>query len=182
MKIYFTRHGETDWNKRNIILGTTDIGISPVGHTQAAALAAEIAGKYRDIGMIICSPMKRAVQTAAPVADALGITPITDKRLREWDYGSYEGKPRNADGFAESKLEFGCRMPGGGESVFDIVNRTYGLLDEIKVRYSDTNVLIVSHGGICRVIETYYRNMTVREFSQFFMKNCEIRFFETGSE
>ncbi|MCM1525326.1 MAG: histidine phosphatase family protein, partial [Ruminococcus sp.] len=121
---------------------------------------------------------KRAVQTAAPIADALGIIPVTDERLREWDYGSFEGKPRNTDGFAESKLEFGCRMPEGGESVFDLVSRTYGLLDDVRKRYAGTNVLIVSHGGVCRVIETYYKNMTVREFSQFFMGNCEIRLFE----
>lgn len=182
MKIYFTRHGETEWNSRDIISGVTDIDLSENGRAQAAALAAEIAEKHRDIDVMIVSPMKRAQDTAAPVAAALGIAPVTDERLREWDYGSYEGKPRGAEGFLEHKLEFGCRMPDGGESVFDVVNRVYGLIDEIRVRYAGKNVLLVCHGGVCRVIETYYRDMTRKQFSEFFMGNCELRSFEVKEE
>ncbi len=178
MKIYFTRHGETEWNSRDIICGITDISLSENGKAQAAALAARISHEHRDIDVIICSPMKRAQETAAPIAEALGITPETDERLREWDYGSYEGKHRDAEGFLDAKLEFGCRMPDGGESVFDVVNRTYGLIDELGEKYSGKNILLVCHGGVCRVIETYYRNMTRKEFSQFFMGNCELRMFE----
>lgn len=178
MKIYFTRHGETEWNSRDIISGVTDIDLSDNGRAQASALAAEIADRHRDIDMMICSPMKRAMETALPTAAALGITPIKDDRLREWDYGSYEGKPRDADGFLRHKLEFGCRMPEGGESVFDVVCRVYGLINEIKVKYAGKNILLVCHGGICRIIETYYRDMTRDEFSKFFMGNCELRCFE----
>lgn len=178
MKIYFTRHGETEWNSNNRISGITDICLSENGKAQANELAEKIAAEHSDIDIIICSPMKRAKATAEPIAKALMLTPVYDDRLREWDYGSYEGKPRDAEGFAESKLEFGCRMPDGGESVFDIVNRTYGLIDEIKNTYNGKNVLLVCHGGICRVIETYSRNMTRKEFSEFFMGNCELRMFE----
>lgn len=182
MKIYFTRHGETEWNSRNIISGVTDINLSERGKAQASVLAADIAGRHRDIDVIICSPMKRAMETAAPVSAALGITPVTDTRLREWNYGSYEGMPRDADGFLKHKLEFGCRMPGGGESVFDVVSRVYGLIGEIKQKYRGKNVLLVCHGGICRVIETYYRDMTRKEFSEFFMGNCELRMFEINDD
>lgn len=179
MKIYFTRHGETEWNSRNIISGVTDIDLSEKGKAQADSLAAKIAVSCRDIDKIFCSPLKRAKDTAAPVAQALGIEPVYDERLREWDYGSYEGLSRNADGFAERKLEFGCRMRGGGESVFDIVNRTYGIIDEIRRECAGKNVLLVTHGGICRVIETYFRDMTRKQFSEFFMGNCELKMYET---
>lgn len=178
MKIYFTRHGETQWNSLDRICGITDIPLSENGKKQAEELAQKLAKGHIDIDMIICSPMIRAQETAAYCAEALGITPVTDNRLREWDYGSFEGKHRTAEGFLESKLEFGCRMPDGGESVFDIVNRTYGLVDELREKYPDKNILLVCHGGICRVLETYYRNMTVKEFANFFMGNCELREFE----
>lgn len=179
MKIYFTRHGETEWNSRNIICGITDIGLSPKGEEQAQRLADDISENHRDIDMIICSPMKRAVQTAAPVARALGLEPVCDDRLREWDYGSYEGKYRDAEGFAAAKLEFGCRMPNGGESVFDVVARVYGLIGEISEKYGDKTVLLVCHGGVCRVIEAYCRGMTRDEFAHFFMGNCELKYFDT---
>lgn len=179
MKIYFTRHGETEWNSRDVICGTTDIGLTARGIGQAEALAADIAVDHRDIDMIICSPMKRAMATAAPIGAALEIEPVTDSRLREWNYGSYEGRPRDAEGYADAKLEFGCRMPDGGESVFDVVSRVYGLIDELREKYADKTILLVCHGGVCRVIETYYRNMTRKEFSCFFMGNCELRSFDT---
>ncbi len=175
MKIYFTRHGETEWNSRNIICGITDIELTEKGRLQARELADRLSENHRDIDMVISSPMKRAVETASYSAKALGITPQTDIRLTEWNYGSYEGKHRDAEGFLESKLEFGCRMPDGGESVFDVVNRVYGLLDELWKKYPDKTILLVCHGGICRVIETYFRNMTREEFAGFFMGNCELR-------
>ena len=175
MKIYFTRHGETEWNSRNIICGRTDIELSEKGHLQARELADRLAAEHSDIDMIVCSPMKRARDTAGYAAAALGITPVYDKRLIEWDYGSFEGKPRDTEGFLENKLEFGCRMAGGGESVFDLVNRVYGLIDELCEKYPDKNILLVCHGGVCRVIETYFRDMTRDEFAHFFMGNCELR-------
>ncbi|MCI7766577.1 MAG: histidine phosphatase family protein [Oscillospiraceae bacterium] len=175
MKILFTRHGETEWNSKNIICGRTDIELSEKGHEQARELAERIKKNHGDIDLIICSPMKRARQTASYTAKALGIEPIYDARLREWDYGEYEGKHRDAEGFLNAKLEFGCRMPNGGESVFDVVNRAYGLIDELYEKYPDKTILLVCHGGVCRVIETYFRNMTRDEFAHFFMGNCELR-------
>lgn len=178
MKIYFTRHGETEWNSKDAISGVTDISLTEKGIMQADELAEKIAAEHTDIDMVVCSPMKRAQMTAAPLCRVLGLSPVTDKRLREWDYGTYEGKSRYTEGYAEAKLEFGVRMPGG-ESVFDVVNRVYGLLDEIREKYPDRTVLLVCHGGVCRIIETYYRDMTRKQFSEFFMGNCELRMFDT---
>lgn len=178
MKIYFTRHGETEWNKDDIICGITDIKLTETGEAQAKALAERIKAEQCGIDMIICSPMTRTRQTAAPIARVLGLTPTYDDRLKEWNYGTFEGKHRFAEGFLENKLEFGCRMPEG-ESVFDIVARVYGLINELREKYPHKNVLLVCHGGVCRVIETYYRDMTRKEFSEFFMGNCELRMFDT---
>ena len=66
--------------------------------------------------------------------------------------------------------------------VFDVVCRVYGLIEELKRNYSGKNVLLVCHGGICRIIETYYRDMTREEFAGFFMGNCELRCFEIKEE
>ena len=81
MKIYFTRHGETEWNSKNIICGITDIELTEKGRLQARELADRLSENHRDIDMIISSPMKRAAETASYSAKALGITPQTDIRL-----------------------------------------------------------------------------------------------------
>ncbi|MBO5163049.1 MAG: histidine phosphatase family protein [Ruminococcus sp.] len=173
MKIYSTRHGQTAYNKEELILGTTDIPLNETGLAQAAELA-EAVEKLGDVDIIISSPMLRAVTTARAAAKKCGLEVITDKRLREWDYGEFEGKSRFTEGFAENKSEFAVKMRGGGESLLQLSHRVYSFLDEIIERYADKNVLVVSHGGICRVIETYFHDMTVAEYSNWFMGNCEL--------
>ena len=49
-----------------------------------------------------------------------------------------------------------------------------GRIDNIIEKYSDKNVLIVSHGGVCRIIETYFNDMTTKTFDNWFMGNCQI--------
>ncbi len=177
MKLYVTRHGETEWNALEKVSGITDIALAPAGIEQAKRLAEECF-KAGDITRIIASPMKRAQITAGFVAERLGLPVQTDERLREWNYGSFEGKPRTTPGFAESKAAWGCKMPDGGESVFQIVQRSYNVIDDVKRLYPDENVLLVCHGGICRVIDSYFRDMTLDRFMGFFMGNCELRVYE----
>ncbi|MCM1133113.1 MAG: histidine phosphatase family protein [Ruminococcus flavefaciens] len=173
MKIYLTRHGQTDYNKQELILGITDIPLNDTGIAQAHRLAEEIE-RIGGIDFIIASPMIRADITARTVADRCGLEIITDDRLREWDYGEYEGKSRFTDGFAENKREFAVRMGNTGESVLQLSHRVYSFLDEIIEKYSDKNILLVSHGGICRIIETYFNNMTTEQYSNWFMGNCQL--------
>ncbi len=63
MKIYATRHGQTDWNKADKICGITDVELTDKGREQAKELAEKCAAKG-DIDIIICSPLKRARDTA----------------------------------------------------------------------------------------------------------------------
>ena len=159
--------------KQYIILGTTDIELNETGLDQAKELA-EKAAELGDIDVIISSPMKRAYKTAQITAEAIGREVITDERLREWSYGRYEGMHRTAEGFAENKRNFGVKMGESGESLLELSHRVYSFLDEIREKYADKTVLIVSHGGVCRVIETYFHNMTTEEFSGWFMGNCQL--------
>ena len=64
-------------------------------------------------------------------------------------------------------------MPDGGESVFQVVHRAYSLLEELK--YTEKNTILVCHGGVARVIDSYFHDMTVDRFMHFFMGNCEIK-------
>ncbi|MBR6069303.1 MAG: histidine phosphatase family protein [Ruminococcus sp.] len=173
MKIYSTRHGQTDYNRDDLILGITDLPLNETGLAQADGLA-EAVERLGDVDIIIASPMLRAQTTARAVAERCGLEIVTDERLREWDYGSFEGKLRYTDGFAEGKLEFGVRMGKTGESLLQLSHRVYSALDDIIEKYSGKNVLIVSHGGVCRVIETYFNDMTAEQYSGWFMGNCQI--------
>ena len=65
-------------------------------------------------------------------------------------------------------------MREGGESLLQLSYRVYSALDHIISQYGDKTVLIVSHGGVCRVIETYFNDMTTEQFRNWFMGNCQI--------
>ena len=173
MKIYSTRHGQTEYNRLDLILGSTDIPLNGTGIEQAEILASNVA-LIKSLDIIFSSPMLRAKETAMKVAERCNIPIIIDERLREWNYGEFEGKSRYVDGFADNKLEFAVRMGKSGESMIQLSHRVYSALDDIIEKYNNKNVLIVSHGGVCRVIETYFNDMTAKEFSGWFMGNCQL--------
>lgn len=177
MKLYVTRHGQTEWNAQDIVCGSSDIPLTEEGIRQAQAMAEKCA-EYGDIQRIIASPLQRAQRTAQIVSERLGLSVQTDDRLREWDYGSFEGKSRHTSGFPEAKAAWGCKMPDGGESVFQIVYRSYSMIEDVKRLYPEENVLLVCHGGIGRVIDSYFQDMTVERFMGFFMGNCELKVYE----
>lgn len=173
MKLYVTRHGETDWNKERRVLGASvDIELNQMGLEQAAALAKVCRG--HSITKIIASPMKRAQQTAAAVATELALPVQTDVRLREQNYGIYEGANWLDEDFRAIKKNFACRFPEG-ESQLQTVSRIYTLLDELKETNCNDTILLVTHGGVCRVLHTYFADITNKEFFYFSTQNCELR-------
>lgn len=172
-KLYVTRHGLTEFNAQERVCGATDIPLTETGLLQAGEMAKQ-AASFGDIERIIASPMLRAQQTAQAVSEALQIPIETDDRLKEWNYGTYEGKSRLTSGFQEAKSEFGVKMPGG-ESVFQLVYRTYSLIEELKL--TDRNTILVCHGGVARVIDSYFHDMSIDRFMGFFMGNCEIKVY-----
>ena len=177
-RIYFTRHGETTMNVADHISGVTDCALTENGIRQAEALAAVCAG-HPEISLIVCSPLMRARRTAEIVAAQIHVPVVTDERLREWDYGSYEDQPRDATpDFQAAKREFGVRMKDGGESLLQLAHRVYSCIDDIRQQYAGMTVLCVCHGGVCRIAETYFKDMSTEAFSNFFMGNCELRQYE----
>lgn len=175
MKLYVARHGETQWNAENKICGRTDLPLTEKGHQQAQQLAEKTS--QLELDMIVSSPMLRARQTAEPTAKALGLPILTDERLIEQDYGIYEGMDRQTPGFLANKRQFACKYPGG-ESMMQLAYRVYGLLEELKEQHPEKRILLVCHGGICRVIRTYFEDMTNEDYFRYSEENAAIREYE----
>ena len=171
MTIYVARHGQTEWNAENKVCGITDIALTEKGIAQAQELALQV--KEKDIAIILSSPMKRAVMTSQIVSEQCHIPMAVDDRLTEQNYGIYEGVDRNNKGFLTNKRNFAYRYPDG-ESMMQVAVRVYTFLEEIKKQYNGKNVLIISHGGVCRIIKTYFDDMTNEEFFQYGLPNCKL--------
>ena len=87
--LYMVRHGQTDWNLEHKIQGTYDIGLNAAGRAQVALTAEKL--KRFNLGKIVSSDLRRAVQTAEIMGNMLNITVEYDARLREYNFGQLSG-------------------------------------------------------------------------------------------
>ena len=174
MKLYTARHGETQWNALNKVLGRTDDALTDDGLLGARILADRL--DNTDIQLVITSPLQRAYITGKTVADRLGIPLRTDGRLIEQNYGVFEGVDRDDQAYQKAKREYFARYPQG-ESFLDVAARVYPFLEELK-KGPEKSVLVVTHGGICRVIHSYFADMDNEEFVTFTTPNCGYREYD----
>ena len=175
MKLYIARHGETAWNAENLVCGRTDLPLTERGMEQARLLAENAVGK--GIEVIIASPLLRARQTAQAVSDAIGVPVEIDQRLIELDFGIFEGKSRKDPGFVYTRTQFPTRYPGG-ESAFQMAHRVYSCLEDVKQKYAGKTVLLVCHGGVCRMVRSYFMDLTNDEYSYYYAGNAELVEYE----
>src|SRR6185437_6481205 len=92
-RVLVWRHGRTHWNVEHRLQGQADPPLDEVGRLQAVA-SARLLVAYSP-GAIISSDLARAVQTARPLAELLGLPVILDRRLRERSLGGWEGLTRD---------------------------------------------------------------------------------------
>lgn len=148
-RLWLVRHGETDWNAEGRLQGHSDRPLTPRGREQAAQAAARMTGLR--FGALVSSDLFRARETAGILAAALGIEPRSDVRLREIDFGAWEGlslasvRARfGADHAAFESDPLGARAPGG-ECARDVADRVIAAADEIAARAEGERVLLVAH-------------------------------------
>ncbi|MBP5248986.1 MAG: histidine phosphatase family protein, partial [Lachnospiraceae bacterium] len=138
--------------------------------------AVETGKKILEMGikadMILCSPLSRAKDTAVHISEVTGIPMREEQRLIEQNFGKYEATARNGEEFQEAKKQFLNRY-GDGESMFQLAQRIYNLLDDLKADGGD--YILVAHNGIARVVNSYFYEMTNDEYAAFGIRNCDIR-------
>lgn len=174
--LYFTRHGETDWNVARKICGITDIPLDENGRSDAWELARKISEGNFGIEEILHSPLSRAAETAKIVSEKCGIPARSEPLLVERNCGRFEGTLNTSQEFLACQRQI-CDDYSGGESMLRVCQRIYNLLDRLK---SDGRTyLLVGHNGIARAVRSYFdHKMTTDEFISFRMKNCELLKFE----
>ncbi|MFD4796817.1 bifunctional RNase H/acid phosphatase [Streptomyces anulatus] len=146
------RHGETALTpeKRFSGSGGTDPELSATGRGQAER-AAEHFAALGTVQEIVSSPLRRCRETAAAVADRLGLDVQIDEGLRETDFGAWEGltfgevRERYADDLTAWLASPDTAPTGGGESFAEVAERVAAARDRIVARYAGRTVLLVTH-------------------------------------
>ncbi len=149
-KIVLLRHGKTDWNVSGRFQGFSDVPLNSLGRVQAEQVAPALA-EY-DFDVIYASTLSRAVETARPVAELLGLPIRTDERLKEINTGEWEGltitEVDKLDPEFRPALRAGRdhrRSPTGETAEETGVRAAEGLRD-IAAKNEGRTILVVSHG------------------------------------
>lgn len=140
MKIYFATHSTTKDNEQKIASGWKDAELSEVGIQQAKEVGETF--KNIQIDLVCCSDLKRAVDTVK-IAFGDKIPTIIDKRLRELNYGDFNGKPSEI--VEPMKREHIKKPFPNGESYEQAVKRVHNFCRELKEQYPEKTVLVVGH-------------------------------------
>lgn len=165
MKIYVIRHGLTELNKAKKVNGEIDEPLIKEGIEQAKAIIALIP---KNVKYIFASPLLRAKQTAEIISSKPSLPIYIQDELTEVHMGSLAGKSweEMENGLELKKkhrtVQFDYHQYGG-ESVKDVKKRILKFFKKINNIYRDNEVLIVTHGGVIRLINLLEQGESVYE-------------------
>ena len=176
MKLYVIRHGQTDVNLNNIINSWNDDDLNEAGIMEAEKIVDEI--EKIDYDLIICSPLTRTKHTAN-IINVKRKDIILDKRIIERNAGELtKTSLTNID-----KDDWWSLNPKydylDSETVHQVLSRITAFIDEIKDKYFQKNIILVTHGGVSKAIQAYFYGIPKNNsLQQYKHKNCEIKVYK----
>jgi len=144
------RHGATAWNAERRFQGQSDVPLSDEGRRQAQAIARVLA--HETVDAVYASDLSRALETARIVAEPHPVAVRADPRLREFDFGAWEGLTWDEIVASRPHLQSLERTraavyePEGGETFARVRERVAAVLSEILAAGSG-HVVVVTHAG-----------------------------------
>lgn len=153
--LILVRHGQTAWHAENRYAGVSDVDLTNAGRAQARSLADWSLANQPDL--LYCSPVRRALETVAPVEHALGLQATLLGDLREVHFGVAEG--RTIDELAlkdPAMVERFHRNPAahpfpGAESVVAAAGRGVRAMHKIAAEAGGRCALVVAHNTLIRL-------------------------------
>ena len=181
-RILVVRHGETDWNRRQIFRGTCDVPLNETGRAQARRLGVGL--KDRNITAAYASPLSRAVETAEIALQGRAVKIVPDERLTDFSYGDWQGLeegevkqrwPAEHENWV-SRPE-SIRVPGG-DTLAEVFEKAFGAMEEIAVRHRGETVAIVAHRVVNKLLVLGGLGLGLERFSFIRQDNCCVDEFE----
>lgn len=186
MKIWLTRHGQTNLNKARLMQGRTDEPLNENGIRQAREMRKLLEAEYGAVHFdaVYASPLSRAVRTASILGRISPEKILIDSRLIETDFGKYEQR---------NYLLLGLPMtlywafpeifpaPPTVETIASMTERSRSFLKELEA-CSYENVLVACHGGILRALCGYMEDRENGIKWRPKPHNCEVRIYESGED
>jgi probable phosphoglycerate mutase len=185
--ICVVRHGETDWNVAGVLQGWIDVPLNEVGRAQSREMAAAFAGA--GFTRVYGSPLRRSLENAAIVADALGLPPPTaHPGLKERNFGDIQGVPKAELAELNPRLyqQILKRNPAAsfaeGEAMDEFADRVLEAVVDVAVRHAGERVLVITHGWTMDVVTREVRGLPRSAILHHKPKNGECLWLEGTCE
>jgi alpha-ribazole phosphatase len=160
--LYLIRHGSTEGDGKRRYKGSLDVPLSPEGEREIEKAAqyvnAMLEASGRQMGAVYCSDLQRARRSAEILTSNLGLRPIVVEKLRERNFGQWEGmtfeeiEERWPDAFRAWAGDPLNHSPLDGETTLQVSERVNKALDKILDNHDGEAISIVAHGGVNRAI------------------------------
>ena len=177
-EIILIRHGETEWNSQLRMQGHSNSALSAVGRGQIQALGEWM--KNVSFEHIYSSDSLRARQTAEAITQYSGDTLQFDQRIREKNLGVFEGltsieaRERHPEIYRLFKTGGANYVIDEGESTQQVLDRALEFIEEIRLRHPEQRVVMVTHGGVVRVLMKHTLGLSLDAPTSFLIKNTGI--------
>ena len=177
-EIILIRHGETEWNSQKRMQGHSNSDLSEVGMGQIQALGELM--KNVSFDHIYSSDSLRTRQTAEAITQYSGHTLQFDQRIREKNLGVFEGltsteaKERHPEVYRLFKTAGANYVIDEGESTQQLLERALEFIEEIRLRHPQERVVMVTHGGVVRVLMKHALGLSIDAPTRFIIKNTGI--------
>lgn len=157
LTLYLLRHGQTPLSREDVFCGS---GLDPELTADGLAMAQAFGDAYKSKPWraIYASNLRRAITTAQPLCESVGLELQIRAELNEIAYGKWEGQTRETvareyhDEYVSWLADPAWHAPTGGELAITIARRGVQVIDEIKQQHAEGNVLVVSHKATIRII------------------------------
>jgi len=187
LKIYLTRHGETEWNIQGKLQGWNDSNLTENGIEGAYALHHHLSDI--NIDAIYSSPLGRAMKTSEIIAGERGIEIIEEPNFKEVYLGDWEGRTgiELEELYSEQYYNFWhaphLYRTEKGESFSRVQDRAIGAIHKIVETRKSGNILIVTHGVTLKLILAYFESRSLEDlWKSKFVKNTSLSLIEFDGE
>ena len=176
MNLYIVRHGQTNGNIERIMDGCRrDIPLNETGTQQAIKARENI--KDINFDLVICSPLIRTRQTMELITENR-FPVIYEKEILERDCGEFTGKSFDS---LDRDLYWNYNdttQYESAENIKDFFKRIHNYLDNLKSKYKEKTILLVTHGGVTKAIDCYFQGIpSDGSLKNVGLGNCEIKHF-----
>lgn len=191
MRLLLVRHGESEANAQGLLQGQAEFALTERGIEQARLVGVRLAREYPTLDALYASSLGRTIETARVIGAMVGLDPILDDRLREYDMGIVSGMhhrevraryPDLGNFWLEERPADWRPVPGeeGGEAFH---RRIRGAFAEIRARHrKDATVVIVSHGGTLRAFMCQTLHRDDYNGTQFRLSNVSLTVFDWNDQ